>query len=375
MGSAVRILNSGAEHTRAQSQIDAARITQKSRNAYEMSVVEAKRLVQQSNNAASTMYASANRRVQSANNAASASLVAAQRQLQVNYNDQAEQVAAAKERLRLARNEASAAKSSFSLWGQSRQNQKLMKAGGERVNQITGEMLGLVDASTNGNMFEKLASSEALGASMSAAAVAGVGTSFMEHYTSTVNLREGLRQERADRELNSRLHAGAQARARALGDSIDSLQIGQDFAELDYSVNTAQTDYTAILDEQDFGPIIDEQDYEVFSPNLDYTVYVDHKKMGLGTKLFSFAAAAGATYLGGPQAGMAVLDVFQAQNDMENGNFAGAQQGFANAGANLAGGWKAYRAGAGPKTGGGSTVGSAYGAKLVSNAASWLQLK
>jgi hypothetical protein len=46
-------------------------------------------------------------------------------------------------------------------------------------------------------------------------------------------------------------------------------------------------------------------------------------------------------------------------NDMQNGNFAGAQQGFTNAFGNATQGWKTYRAGA---TNGGQ--GAAWGANL-----------
>ena len=68
------------------------------------------------------------------------------------------------------------------------------------------------------------------------------------------------------------------------------------------------------------------QDNQTFQAGLDYTQYVDHVKVSNFDKIVGFAAAAGATFFAGPQAGAAVLDVVSAGNRAANGDFDGAAQ-------------------------------------------------
>jgi len=73
-----------------------------------------------------------------------------------------------------------------------------------------------------------------------------------------------------------------------------------------------------------FSGAVEGMDNQSFQAGLDYTQYIDHDKVSGLQKVVGFAAAAAATYYGGPQAGSAVLDVVSAQNRAANGDFDGA---------------------------------------------------
>lgn len=412
MGSAFRILNAGNEHIVKQSQIDAARVVQKARNAAQLSLVESKKIVQAANNAASQSFATARRQVQSANNSAeevlygsnvrlqnasnalSATVTSSRRQIQATsnsvaraqmksklaiqakFNDEAIQVAEARKVLQAARNERAAVETDVANWTVSLRNKQRTDAMGKQVNALQEQINAALDSATFGRAFDRIANSETLGATIANAAAAGVGGSSVEAFNSAMSLRQAMREEREDREIASRVQFARRQQADAMGEAYNGFG-GFGRAQLDREVIIAEQDNTAVFDEQnfdaildnqnydplyrsqDYGAIIADQDFEVFTPDLDFTQYVDHKKMSGLQQVTSFIGAGVATYFGGPQAGAAVLDASMAINDMQNGNFAGAQQGFTNAFGNATQGWKTYRAGA---TNGGQ--GAAWGANL-----------
>lgn len=187
-----------------------------------------------------------------------------------------------------ARNELKGEMAASAAWGQSLSNRRRMQAAGRAVGEIGENMGRNLDVATNGRFMERLAASEEFGANVANAAAAGVGGSSVEMFNSTMRLSQALREEQGDRGLRTDLIASADARASAYEDGANSM------------------------------------DNQSFQAGLDYTQYVDHVKMSTGAKVLGFAAAAGATYFGGPKAGAAVLDLVDAQNRSANGDFDGA---------------------------------------------------
>lgn len=218
MGSATKILNSDAEHIRTQSQIDAARKTQKSGNE--------------------------------------------RRGVEANVSNQ----------LRLIG------------------NRRIMDATGDEVAAITENIGRNLDAATSGTFQSRIAAAEQMGAIAAGASAAGVGGSSVDLYKSTLALGQAMKEEAAGRAINSDKYAAGRAVEDTYTNGVNALDNTQAIA------------------------------------NLDFTQYVDHKKMSYLTKHFAFVAAATATYFGGPQAGNAVLDAVQANQDFKNGDFASGER-------------------------------------------------
>lgn len=413
MGSALRVLNAGNEHIIKQSQIDAARVVQKSRNAAQLSLVESKKIVQAANNAASRSFADARRSVQDANNAAETTLfhsnmrlqdasnalsrtvTGARRSIQTaqnavaervmsgklavqkQFNEQAIQVAEAKRVLQAARNERAAVDADVANWTTSLRNQKRTDAMGKQIGYVQEQIGTVLDGATYGRVFDRVAYAEALGSATAQAAAAGVGGGSVDAFNTAMGLRQALKEEREDREVASRVMWEQRKQSQMLADGYGGLDQYSARAELDREVIIAEQDNEAIMDTRSFDPILNDenfdpiyrnqdysaiiadQDFEVFTPDLDFTQYVDHKKMGFFQQAATVIGSTVATYFGGPQAGMAVADASMAINDMQNGDYGGAQQGFTNAFQNGMGGFRTYRAGS---TNGG--MGSAWGANL-----------
>lgn len=361
MGSAVRILNSSAEHIRAQSQIDAARTKQKAHNDAQISLAESKKIVQTANNAASTLFANSQRALQSTNNDVSAKIVAAQKGMQVTYNDQIVQVTAAKRVLQAARNERAAADSDVAKWSQSIGNNKVLDATGRQINNISEEIALNLDKATTGRAFDRLAYSGALGASIAGAAAAGVGGGSVEAHNTAMRMQQNFKEAAEDRAIQRNTYLAGQAKGNALRAGVDSLKNDLFIADMDREDLVAAVDTSAIFDNQDFTAIQDQQDYTVYSPDLDYTVYMDHKKMSGFQQVATFVGAAAATWFAGPLAGMAVVNGSMALNDMQNGDMASAQRGFDSAAQGISGGFKTWRAGADQ-----NTSGASWGSQIMS---------
>ncbi|WCA46234.1 hypothetical protein [Caulobacter phage DCM] len=403
MGSIGRVFTMGAEHIRAQSQVDAGRIVQAAYNKNQIGISEAKNLLQTANNVAARDWAAAQTQIRDANNyatlkitgaqndlitgqnainvrltdaynktqagiadarnAAATGIAAAQKQVQDTNNVLAVQVAEAKKVVQAARNERAAAVSSLALWSQSVANQHILDQAGDRIGAVQEDAARQLDASLRGSVSARLQGAEALGAALANAGAAGIGGASVESFSQDIRLRQALQDDLVDRQIATVKQAAGDQRSAILGQAVGQLDMGPVIADMDYSaiVPEGQT-FNPIYAEQvqgdvkyadqnfmlqqaqlDYTPFVANQDYEVFSPNLDYTVYVDHKKMGFFQQAVTAVGAAAATYFGGPQAGAAVLDASFAMNDARNGNFAAANQGFNSAFSNAMGGYKSYQ--------------------------------
>lgn len=187
-------------------------------------------------------------------------------------------------------NELKGAMAAAAAYGQSYSNQRKMKAAGDNIAAIAENTARNLDAATTGRFVDRLAAAEAVGANVAAASAAGVGGSSVEMFAATQSVNQALQEEQQDRALRSDLMNSS----AAIGDTLEA--------------------GAASLDNQ------------TYQAGLDYTQYVDHVKVSGVQKVLGFAAAAAATYYGGPQAGEAVLSVVSAQNRAANGDFDGAAQ-------------------------------------------------
>lgn len=191
------------------------------------------------------------------------------------------------------RNELKAAQAGANQRLQAFVNQQRVTAAGEQRADILSNMARNLDAATSGRLLDRLAASEAIGANIAAASAAGVGGTTVDMVNSTLRVNESFSEERQDRAIAADMYAmGKQA-----GNVMDDAYSGQDM--------------------------------QTFQAGLDYSQYVDHVKMSGLQKVVAFAGAATATYFGGPQAGDAVLGLFDAQNRAANGDFDGAASRYA----------------------------------------------
>lgn len=207
-------------------------------------------------------------------------------------------------------NKRRAAETSLANFERSVGNNRLMDSAGRQHDEIVANLSRNLDAAASGKLSQRIRAAEELGATASQAAAAGVGGSSVDVYNETLRLHAAMAEEAGDRQVNSQvIGAGV-----AAGDSI-----GNAVASLDNSTN--QT-------------------------NLDFTELIDDRKMGALTRVTALAAAATATYFGGPKAGQAVIQTFGAGQKARNGDIAGASAEMNAAFSNGISGFKTYRAGA-----------------------------
>lgn len=195
---------------------------------------------------------------------------------------------------------------SYSQWAASFNNNRAMKAAGRNANSIMENIGKNLDAATYGRAMSRLAASEQVGADIAQAAAAGVGGSSVEVFNQTAQLNRLMQEESEDRALKSDLYNATSSRAFAISDAVES------------------------------------QDNTIFQAGLDFTTYQDHKKMSTSRQLFTLAAAAGATYFAGPQAGAAVFDFADAGQRASNGDFNGAASRMTSAFQGAVGGLQGY---------------------------------
>lgn len=189
-------------------------------------------------------------------------------------------------------------------------NQRKLDAGGRDVNNITENVGRNLDAATYGKLGARVQAAEQLGASVAEAAAAGVGGSSIDAYNQTMKLHDDMAEEQGDRQVNTQVLAAGHARGDAITNAVASFG------------NTVQ------------------------APDLDFTQYVDDHKMSTLTKVVGLGAAAAATYFGGPSAGMAVMNVVGANQQAQNGDYAGAAKSIGSALSEGVAGFKTYSAGA-----------------------------
>ncbi len=214
-------------------------------------------------------------------------------------------------------NERKAAESALAQFNTARANNRQMDAAGKAINANNENIARNLDATTKGDIMSRIAAAEELGASVAGAAAAGVGGSSIDQYNGTLRLQQAMNEEAQDRATKSDQWAAEQGNA----DTLQNAAAGWD--------NTA------------------------YQANMDHTVYVDHQKQGLLGKLFTLGAAAAATAVAGPQAGMAVINLNEANQAARNGDFGSASQSLNGAVNSAFGAWKSTRASGG---GGGSGV-------------------
>lgn len=368
------VLFAGSIHRTKQSQIDAARITQKSSNEAKLSLAQSQRLVQEANNTASTRVTELTNNRRKSINADNVKIATAGEQLRDQRNSQAIAIAdkargiqdaknAAAVRLaeaaqivQDARNERAAQDMSLQQFSQSVRNQRLLTAGGEKVNAITDNLGIALDGIGVGTIQDRLAYAEALGAASAAAAASGISGGSVDSFNTAMSINQAFNEARQAEATKQGQWQARQQKAQIMGEAI---------AGMDERIGVADMDRSAIIAEQDFSPILPEGvsfapvsaqqdlfstfadiDYSVFTPNLDYTQYVDHKKMGGVQRYLTATAAATATYFGGPQAGNAVLQASTGLQAARNGDMSGASQSFTNAFGSAMKGFSTYRAGA-----------------------------
>ncbi len=185
-------------------------------------------------------------------------------------------------------NERRGAESALANFSQSLSNMRMMRAAGEAFNDAQGNIARRAEASSVGPLKMRLAAAEELGAVSAMAGAAGVGGSSVEMYNETVRLTGAMNEQRFAEDVATD-DFGSRG---AAGNIISSAVVGMD--------------------------------NNIYRANLDYTQYVDHKKPSTFERIVGFGLTAAATYFGGPQAGAAVMGVFEARQSARNGDFAGA---------------------------------------------------
>lgn len=216
-------------------------------------------------------------------------------------------------------------------------NTRIMDAAGAQVGALSENIARNLDAATSGKLSGRIAAAEELGSTVAGAAAAGIGGSSVDLYKATLNLHESMSEEAGTRAVETGIYIGDQQKRDTLNGA------------------------TAAFNNS------------VINPDLDFTKYVDAKKpSGLGTGI-ALAAAAAATYFGGPQAGDAVLQGYGAITDAQKGNYAGAQRGFDAAVGEGIAGFKTYTSlGGATKADGTKAGGEAWGAHAFDSFDSFL---
>jgi hypothetical protein len=192
-------------------------------------------------------------------------------------------------------NEKRGAVSNLQRFSASLSNQRALDAAGSNINDITGNISRNLDAAASGRLMSRVSAAEELGASVAMAAAAGVGGSSVEAYNATMRLTRSMQEEQGQRAVASDNFLASAQRGNQVKSAVASF------------------------------------DNSVYAADLDFNQYVDHKKMGLFTKILAVGATAAATYFGGPQAGQAVMGLFESRQAAQNGDFESASSSLSGA--------------------------------------------
>lgn len=187
-------------------------------------------------------------------------------------------------------NERRGAESELQRFSASLANRRTLDAAGSQINSITENIARNLEAAAAGTFSNRIAASEEMGATVAAAAAAGLGGSSLEMYNATLRLSQSMTEEQQARHVNSDNIGASASRGDTLMDAVGSM------------------------------------DNNVYRADLSFNEYVDHNKMGMFTRLATVGAAAAATYFGGPQAGMAVVGIAEGSQKASNGDYGGASQ-------------------------------------------------
>lgn len=167
-------------------------------------------------------------------------------------------------------------------------NKRRLDAAGASINDSAANSVRIQRALTTGRLADRIRAAEELGQAAAIASAAGVGGASVENYNETVRLTTALKEQRLERSIGEQEWASAQQRGNALKAAVAGL------------------------------------DNNTYRANLDYTQYVDHKKPGFFEQVIGIAGTAAATVFGGPQAGAAVMGIFEARQAARNGDFGNA---------------------------------------------------
>lgn len=185
-------------------------------------------------------------------------------------------------------NERRGSDAALAAFSASLSNSRRLDAAGSAVNDSAANSARAMDSLTQGRLSSRIQAAEELGASAAIASAAGVGGASVKNYNETVRLMTALREEQMEEAFATREFASAQQRGNAIKTAVAGL------------------------------------DNNNYRANLDYTQYVDYKKPSFLERAIGLASTAAATVFAGPQAGAAVMGVFEARQDLRNGNIAGA---------------------------------------------------
>lgn len=164
-------------------------------------------------------------------------------------------------------------------------NRRKMDAAGKQIGAISENITRNLDAAAAGTLMSRVAAAEELGANIAQASAAGVGGSTIETYNRTLELNQAMQEEQQGRNVDSDNYLASAAKGGALYDAVSSF------------------------------------DNNAYVANRDDTVYVDHHKMSLIERVQGIGMVAAATYFGGPQAGAAAMDIVNAGQAAQNGDF------------------------------------------------------
>lgn len=230
-----------------------------------------------------------------------------------------------------ARNEAAGAQAALANFSRALSNKRALDAAGAEISAINENIGRNLDAASYGQLGQRVAAAEELGASVATAAAAGVGGSTIDLYNQQIMASYSREEDQADRALQSDLYLATEAKGNTLQNAVNGLDSSQTFA------------------------------------NLDFRQFVDHKKMSAPSQVAALAGSALATYYGGPKAGQAVADAFVGYNDAQNGNFGAAATRFDSAISGGLRGAKEYSS-----LGGKGEGGEAWGKEMWSSAERYL---
>lgn len=207
-------------------------------------------------------------------------------------------------------------------------NKRRMDAAGSAVNDSAANSVRTQRQLTTGRLSGRIRAAEELGQAAAMAAAAGVGGASVDTYNETTRLVNAMREQQVERSFSEQEWAAGQQRGNAIKAAVAGL------------------------------------DNTTYRANLDYTQYIDHKKPSFIERAVGIAGTVAATVFGGPQAGSAVMGMFEARQAARNGDFA-------NASNSLVG---AFKNGMGAMRSGHLTSGdTAKGTVEVENASSWTQ--
>jgi hypothetical protein len=169
-------------------------------------------------------------------------------------------------------------------------NMRRMDAAGSAVSDSAANSVRAMRSQTQGRLSMDIQEAEELGMVAAQAGAAGIGGGSVESYNETVRLTNALKVQEMERSFSEVEFANGQQRANTIKAAV------------------AQNDtnnYTA---------------------NLDYTQYLDWKKPSFFERVSAITSTVAATALGGPEAGAAVMGIFESRQSLRNGDIAGADQ-------------------------------------------------